>query len=170
MPKFHNLYIFLVCHTTCFFLFWQMLDKTSTSFESFCCVGPGTLWITVLLGRGGDTSRGWHQRWLENILKKLWWMEVYNWFIAGKHHQSNWCSIVTITGQKKCDKTRCNRAPWLSTTGMIPASVSGRGMCGKNAACAMANKPRGEVWHFGRWNWGDRAGLFFQCCMKWKNS
>ena len=60
----------------------------------------------------------------------------------------------------KIDKTRCNRsAPWLSTTGMIPASVSGRGMCGKNAACAMANKPRGEVWHFGRWNWGDRAGM-----------
>ncbi|CAL1165696.1 unnamed protein product [Cladocopium goreaui] len=27
-----------------------------------------------------------------------------------------------------------------------------KGMCGKNAACAMANKPRGEVWHFGRWN------------------
>jgi hypothetical protein len=25
--------------------------------ESFCCVGPGTLWITVLLGRGGDTLR-----------------------------------------------------------------------------------------------------------------
>ena len=87
-----------------FFFIWQMLDKTSTSFESFCCVGPGTLWITVLLGRGGDTSRGWHQRWLENILKKLWWMEVYNWFIAGKHHQSNWCSIVTITGQKNVIK------------------------------------------------------------------
>ena len=31
-------------------------------------------------------------------------------------------------------------------------------MCGKNAACAMANKPRGEVWHFGCWNAGDRGG------------